>query len=273
MSFRKYVFTLNNYTADEIRFIEEIDYKSSSFRYIFFGKEIAPTTGTPHLQGYVLLKDKLTPKKFKSIFLNRAWFEPMNGSVPSNDTYCSKNAEVFEFGEKTKQGKRTDIEEVKEAIDNGAGMKEIIEITSSYQSLRTAELLLKYKEKKRTWKPYVVWIHGATGVGKTRDAYEMFNGEEVYSCMGTGQWFDGYDAHSNVLIDDIRPAWCSFSNLLRLLDRYEYRVQVKGGTRQFLAKKIIITAPYHPKDMYELITEDVGQLIRRIDLIKEIIKS
>jgi len=152
-------------------------------------------------------------------------------------------------------------------------MKDIIEISINFQTLRTAELLLKYKERKRNWQPYVIWIHGKSGVGKTREAMEIFNGEEVYTCMGSGQWFDGYDAHENVLIDDIRPSWISFSNLLRLLDRYEFRIPNKGGTRQFLAKKIIITAPIHPEEMFSGNGEEIFQLIRRIDLIKEIIKN
>lgn len=273
MSFRKWVFTLNNYTEDEVLFISQIDTQTSEFKYIFYGKEIAPTTGTPHLQGYLLLRKKITFKTLKKIFCNRARLEPMGGEPEDSDIYCSKSGDTYEYGTKPRQGERTDIKKVKEAIDNGAGMKDIIDISINYQTLRTAELLLKYKEKKRNWKPYVIWIHGKSGVGKTREAMENFNGEDVYTCMGSGQWFDGYDAHENVLIDDIRPHWTSFSNLLRLLDRYEFRIPVKGGSRQFLARKIIITAPVHPEEMFCGNGEEIIQLIRRIDLIKEIIKT
>ena len=66
----------------------------------------------------------------------------------------------------------------------------------------------------------------------------------------------------------MRKDFMKFHLLLRLLDRYSYRIQTKGSTRQFVAKTIIITAPYHPDEMYNN-REDINQLIRRIDDIKE----
>ena len=51
-----------------------------------------------------------------------------------------------------------------------------------------------------------------------------------------------------------------------MLDRYSCRVECKGSTRQFLAKRIVITCPVHPKH-FESHTEAVDQLIRRIDHI------
>ena len=69
-----------------------------------------------------------------------------------------------------------------------------------------------------------------------------------------------------MLIDDFRKDFCKFHVLLRILDRYEFRVEVKGSSRQLRAKKIAITCPFHPRLVYET-REDVGQLIRRIDKV------
>ena len=44
-------------------------------------------------------------------------------------------------------------------------------------------------------------------------------------------------------------------------------VECKGGSRQFLGKHIIITSSYSPEDVYDT-TEDINQLMRRIDKIK-----
>jgi len=115
-------------------------------------------------------------------------------------------------------------------------------------------------------KPYVEWYYGSTGTGKSKKAYEIL-GDECYTCLSTGKWFDGYDAHENVLIDDMRKDFMKFHELLRLLDRYAMRVECKGGTRQFVAKHIIITSCYHPKEMFET-REDIQQLLRRIDIIE-----
>jgi hypothetical protein len=53
------------------------------------------------------------------------------------------------------------------------------------------------------------------------------------------------------------------------LDRYPYRLPVKGGFRQLVADIIVITSPYHPKYVYGSRTvEDINQLLRRIHVIK-----
>nr|WQA30167.1 MAG: rep protein [Cressdnaviricota sp.] len=83
-----------------------------------------------------------------------------------------------------------------------------------------------------------------------------------------GKWFEGYDAHEDVIIDDFREGWCPFPTLLRLLDRYPYRIEVKGASRQFLAKRIFITSCHPPDKVYNNIRdEDMLQLGRRIDMI------
>lgn len=56
MSYRRFLFTLNNYTEDDCqRLLGRVPLLA---KYIVFGKEIAPTTETPHLQGYVHLQKK-----------------------------------------------------------------------------------------------------------------------------------------------------------------------------------------------------------------------
>jgi hypothetical protein len=54
-----------------------------------------------------------------------------------------------------------------------------------------------------------------------------------------------------------------------LLDRYPYQAQIKGGTVQISAKRIFITAPKSPADMWVSRTEeDLAQLTRRIEHVK-----
>lgn len=49
---RRWVFTLNNWTQAEFDLLIQPDNFPSKFSYLLFGREIAPKTGTPHLQGY-----------------------------------------------------------------------------------------------------------------------------------------------------------------------------------------------------------------------------
>ena len=52
---RDYYITYNNYDQDQIDKLAALECV-----YIVYGKEIAPTTGTPHLQGYVRFKSPKT---------------------------------------------------------------------------------------------------------------------------------------------------------------------------------------------------------------------
>lgn len=261
---RDWCFTLNNWTQEEYENILKI-----SSVYLIVGKEVGAEEETPHLQGYIYFANAVS---FDSIRkkIPRSHIEKANGRPEQASDYCKKEGDWFEQGTLPQaQGKRTDLEIIREVLKEGKGMKEVVNVATSYQSVKMAEQILKYNEPTRKWKPVVKWFHGSTGTGKSMKAYEEL-GEDCYTCLSTGRWFDGYDAHENVLIDDMRKDFLKFHELLRLLDRYAMRIETKGGTRQFLAKKIIITSAYAPEDLYDG-REDIQQLIRRIDVIEEFI--
>lgn len=234
-------------------------------QFIVVGREKGEECETPHFQGYVYFKEA---KSFTSLKkkITRAHIEPCKGTPTDNVRYCTKGGDIFiQKGSVPKQGERTDIEKVVAQLKAGSNMRGVIDTARSVQSVKMAEIWLKYNETPRTWKPEVKWFYGSTGSGKTRSAREWL-GEDVYTCLDSIKWWEGYDGHENVLIDDFRKDFCKFHQLLKLLDRYEYKVETKGGSRQMVAKKIAITAPYRPEQMYDL-REDVQQLLRRIDEI------
>lgn len=171
----------------------------------------------------------------------------------------------FEIGTRAAPGKRKDIDNIREMVSAGKGMRDICDVATSYQSLKCAELLLKYKEPRRdpSKPPEVRWYYGSTGSGKTRSVFEEF--PDAWWSNKDLQWFDGYDQHEVAVFDDFRKDFVAFHVLLRLLDRYPYMIPFKGGMRQFVAKVIIITCPWHPEVLYDKRSaEDVQQLMRRI---------
>lgn len=257
---RNYCFTINNWNQ------EEYDTAlSMRCKYIVIGKEIGKE-GTPHLQCFVTYKDV---KKFSAVkkLLPRAHIEEMKATPLLASNYCKKENDWEERGEAPKgAGSRSDLDLARETIKKTGKMKDVVEVCQSYQSIRMTECWLKYAEAPRSEKPHVSWYFGATGTGKSKQAYEEL-GEDVYTCLSTGKWFEGYDAHENVLIDDMRKDFLKFHELLRLLDRYAMRVECKGGSRQFKAKRIIITSAYSPNELFDT-REDLQQLLRRIDVIR-----
>ena len=268
---RGWCLTINNYTEAEWNYCIDQDCEFS-----VFAPEIGDQ-GTKHIQGYIYYKSQKKFKTMKKLY-PRAHLEIPKGTPQDNMIYIqgpynkngkSKpyNDEAVIRGECPSQGARSDLDTVKDVLRETGKMSAVVTVATSFQSVRMAEAILKYHERSRNWEPEVMWFYGATGTGKSREAYEIL-GEDCYTCLSTGKWFEGYDAHENVLIDDMRKDFMKFHELLRLLDRYAMRVECKGGSRQFVARRIIITSAFHPRDLFET-REDIEQLIRRINVIKE----
>lgn len=257
---RAWCLTINNYTEEELECIT-----GYSSEYTIVGNETCPTSGTKHLQCYIRMTNTKTFSKMKKDF-PRAHIEIAGGNDLQNKAYCSKESVLYESGTPSKQGKRSDLEKISNMILESPRMNDMIDKLSNLQAIRTAEKLLMYKEPQRNWKPTVLWFCGRSGTGKSKLAAELL--PDAYWAMDTGKWWEGYDGHEQVIIDDMRADFLPYNQLLKLLDRYPYRLEVKGGSRQFLAKTIIITSPYSPDQMFGVMHEDNKQLLRRIDKIK-----
>jgi hypothetical protein len=107
---------------------------------------------------------------------------------------------------------------------------------------------------RREAAPTVILLFGQPGAGKTRlvnDKYPI--GKVSFRKAPDTKWFDGYDGHKVLLLDDFSGAASkmSLSYTLQLLDRYEIAVEVKGDTVPLLATKIFMTANNHPSTWYK----------------------
>lgn len=263
---RGWCLTLNNY--DDISYTNLCDWMRENTEYGVIGKEVGES-GTPHLQIYFEFKNMKSFKQLKSIN-KKLHIEKRLGTKTEAADYCKKDGNFVEFGElKCEQGKRNDIDMVRAIIKNGGTMKEVCDHASGYQSIKCGEIMRKYYCRKRNWKPTVYWYYGETGTGKSASAISESDPNDRWISMDSLKWWDGYDGESDVIIDDFRASDCRLKTLLRILDRYEYKVETKGGSTQLLARRIWITCPYAPNECYRSEGEDMKQLIRRIDYVKE----
>lgn len=88
----------------------------------------------------------------------------------------------------------------------------------------------------------VALLVGATETGKTRMAHDIF-GADLYTVFCTKTpWFDGYDNHRYVLIDECGPGMMHWNILKRVLDRYGMFVPIKGGAQPWNPDVIIMTS-------------------------------
>jgi len=104
---RAYCWTLNNPTSEEIEAINQ-----STLRYIVYGHEIAPETGTPHLQGYLEATRGYTMVAIKKMpGFGRAHIEARNGTRDEARDYCMKDGKYVERGDWQAggQGQRSDL--------------------------------------------------------------------------------------------------------------------------------------------------------------------
>jgi len=267
--YRRLAYTLNNWTPQEYT-----DLCSWDVTWCVIGKEVGED-GTPHLQAACVLKSQMTMSAIKKVpGMKRAHFESMRGTPQHNYVYCTKQDPLaFTKGSMPKPGKRNDLETAYESLRAGATMREMAENhgVEMIKYARGFTLVRSLLVGPRVEPPKVIWIYGPTGVGKTRACVEYANqhhGGEFWMSCATLQWLDGYDGQSVAILDDFRGKHCSFSFLLRLLDRYPFRVPFKGGFVEWNPSIIFITCPYSPEEVFKVrgehLPEDLHQLERRI---------
>lgn len=259
---RSWCFTVNNYSSEDEHQLQTQECRA---KFLVYGREKAPGTGTPHLQGYIQMKNSQTLLYMKEHVHATAHWEPAKGKPIDNWNYCTKDQDYFHFGEVPKQGKRSDIQTAKQIISEGGSLLQVAEETNSYQALKHAELYLKLKEKARNQQVTVYWFYGPTGVGKTKEASQMC--PNAYWHPG-GKWWEGYDGEKEVIIDDFRQEDWSITTLLKMWQPYPFRVETKGGSRQCQATTFIVTCPMHPMDL-RYPGEDLEQVLRRIKEIRQ----
>lgn len=250
-------------------------FDSTKCSYLVYQLERCPTSERLHWQGYVRMPRSVRFNVLKNKLPSSMHLEACRGSEGENIQYCTKEDSrvrgPWEIGDRAAPGKRRDLDYVREQVQNGKKFREIAfdPEVHSFQGLKGAQLLLGALPLAKREPPDVYWLHGSTGSGKTRWAWECVERmkEEMWVSNDSLQWFDGYNGEKVVLIDDFRASFCSFGFLLRLLDRYPMRVPVKGSFVQWVPEVIIVTSPMHPKYSYKRLETNDGelqQLLRRI---------
>lgn len=270
---RNFLFTINNYTKEDLTQLHTIGSLLDRHRYLCFGLEIAPETGTKHIQGYIQFKEAQRYTFLQNYFnlqrdgeMLRFHIEPANGTPQQNIDYCSKDGDFYHYGEPLSQGARTDLIAIKQEVsENPRNIKRIVEeYGNNYQQVRYAETLLPYYFKPRdlNYPPCVLWIFGPSGIGKTKVVYDNFTdvcSVSSYAWLGTD-----YLQNTCLLLDDFRMHDLEFHTLLKLTDRYPFTLEYKGGQIPLNSPYIIITSPNSIEATFASSTESLFQLQRRI---------
>lgn len=253
------MFTLNNYTEQEVERIKELDVD-----YIVFGKEVGEQ-GTPHLQGYLYVRKRLRLGGCKKL-IPRAHFEPQKGSFEQAIEYCKKDGSFQELGVAPMSQKKKGETEKKryerawelakegkiEEIDADIRVRlygTLKRIRSDYQQVPESIEELEHE-----------WYWGDSGAGKTRKARTENPGAYL---KNPNKWWCGYVDQDVVIIDEWSPSHeCLASHLKQWADHHPFCAETKGSSLCIRPRKIIVTSNYSPEQCFPK-EEDLLPIKRR----------
>lgn len=237
-----------------------------------FGKEVGEC-GTKHLQGYVYWETQRSFNVVKGLLGgNRYHIERARGTPEQNRAYCTKDNDFTEFGTIPEQGRRTDLEDAARLLRDTGRLDEVADhFPSTY--IRYERGLRAFGQrtiKHRSTKPWVCWVMGQPGAGKSRLA-RTCPGDQ-YWAQADGQWWDHYEQQEVVIVDDV---CVTFPTTLfkKLCDWYPLMVPYKGGFAKFTSPIVIFTCVISPTDRFEYdAKEPIEQITRRIDCVFDVDK-
>ncbi len=253
--FRCVVFTWNNPDG-------HLEFVADKMEYLVYQEEIGES-GTYHFQGYCEFSNRIRHAAAKELLGGaRVHLEPRMGTQAQAIAYAKKEDTridgPFEFGEPRLQGKRVDLEGFKNAVMAGKRKRDLLDdhvgIIARYPKFY--EQLTMMNRPARSKELCVSLLIGDTGLGKTRSIMEKFGDYDDFyiAPLNNGtMWYDTYDGHTKVLLDDFSGAasHISLCSLLRLLDRYPVLVPTKGSHTWWLPDEIFITTNILPKNWYK----------------------
>lgn len=276
--YRAFVFTLNNYTDDDIEYLKSW-FGNGRVRYLVCSKEVAPMTGTPHLQGYVYLTGRGTTWNAlrKKIFGGgRAYIAVAKGNSEQNMEYVKKiragdevaNEEVFEYGERPltqKEKGETERERYVRARD--LAIKGNLDDIDADIYVRHYNTLKRIRDDARLSSDLEnidelvnEWFYGESGSGKSWTARNRYPDAYLKMC---NKWWQGYAGEDVVIIEDFDKRHDVLVHHMKIWsDRYPFICEVKGSGVKIRPNKIIVTSNYHPEQIWHE-SSDLEPILRR----------
>lgn len=239
-------FTHNNYDGTELEDTVEC-------LYIIYGKEIAPTTGTPHLQGVIRFATK---KSFKQVIalLPGCNIDPCD-HLQAAIAYCKKDGDWTERGvppmsqEQKGQSEKERYKRAREHAERG----EFDQIDADIY-IRHLGNLKKIRAEKQVQPAQLTelsnqWLYGPPGSGKSSRAFSENPGAYL---KGLNKWWDGYADQSTVIVDDMDPFHKSLAQEFKVWAHHmPFPAETKGGSLCIRPKKIVVTSNYCIDQIWE----------------------
>lgn len=246
---RSFVFTWNNYPAEYADTLASLGQ-----RYIVYGREVAPTSGTPHLQGYLYFSNARTVRSVRRKLVG-AHVECARGTFLQNRTYCTKSGDYHEDGNPPTDDSERGAAEIRrwDAAWDSAKLGDLDSIPADIK-LRYYSTIKRIGEDFMSRAPSLPgvcgkWVHGESGAGKTRAVLAAY--PEAY-IKPRNNWWDGYQHEKVVLVDDVDKFDRALGGKLKhWADFCPFIAERKGGSMRIRPEKVFVTSQYKIEDIWE----------------------
>lgn len=253
---RNWVFTLNNYTHEEVEYLKSLKIGKNHLRFLTFGKEVGTENGTPHLQGCLSFTRVKSLNQVKKIVGHRAYLCQMKGNVRQATEYCQKDGDIYAIGDRPLTAK----EKGTKAAKKKAERNQILLTTPLTELVATGTIALNQVPLLKKAKTILLqeataythdsvrglWLYGPPGTGKTTYARETYPDAFI---KAQNKWFDGYVGQKAIILDDLDTP--VLGHYLKIwLDKWACSGEIKGGTVLLQHHHFVITSNYTPEDLW-----------------------
>lgn len=256
--------------------------------YYCFSFERGLKEETPHLHIFFCFNNAKTGTTIKKHFPS-AHIEFCKGSNQENRDYVYKTGkweedekegtripdmqyENREMPAEKGQGKRSDLENIKDLVDSGLTPREILEVNPNFYKFDKyiGEMFYNKRLKETPIKREIgVIVHtGVAGSGKsnvltTLDETKLFIGADYSTAL-----FDGYEGQETLFLDEFRGQ-IPYNQLLIILDGYKMPIHARYYNKYSLWNDVHITSVIPIEDWYnnDNIRDTFEQLKRRVSKI------
>lgn len=264
--------TLNNPTEDETEALRRALDAGSALRATI-GLEVG-AEGTPHLQGFVQLRNAKTMSALKTWLgssryhldvarsLQDAWDYCRKGEQPKEEwtkqktegaSYGLNHEDVATVGERPPEAPEDSWGQAVAMIEAGQSVLEVIRRFPGFARSISALLRLEAEvatAKQREWRHLTVtYVWGAAGTGKTRAVMEGHGYDEVYRVTNWKHPWDGYRGQPVVLFDEFRSQ-PTMSQMLNWLDGYPLDLPCRYQDRPAEFTEVYIVSNWPLHDQY-----------------------
>nr|WAE43024.1 MAG: replication associated protein [Cressdnaviricota sp.] len=252
---RNFIVVQNNYVDTSL--LDNVD-----CRYICYSREVAPTTATPHLQGFLSLVNATTVSSIRKK-LPGCHVETANGSIEENINYCSGmcekkgnvlNPTFVERGDRpmsnTDKGRAEQLKWHRALELAKAGKVDEIDADIQFRYYSTCNAIaLQYAPTPEPLADVCgEWWYGPPKCGKSAATFREYPGHLVKKCNKNFQNWHGQEV---IVVQDVgHTEWKNMvSFLMEWTDMWPFQADIKYSGAFIRPKKVICTSNFSLEEL------------------------